>query len=269
MSELELTVRFLRHGTDPDIPCVERELVHVERCWRLPPEQCALVLVDCWAEHFIASHAAESARIMRETLRPVVDAARRAGVAIVHAPSPTYVEAYPQWVAYADDGQLGFVTAPRPPGDDWPPPEFRARTGEYAAFARPAEPRISEWVKEPGRYRISETLAPQPGDWVIADGDQLHRLLHHRRLLHLFYAGFATNMCILHRDYGTRAMGRRGYNIILLRDCTTGIECRDTVEGQWQTRSAIYSLEVMTGCSALGSELLAACNAQTAPANAH
>lgn len=257
MANLKLPVRFLRHGTDDGIECIEEEILHEERHWSLPAEQSALVLVDCWAEHFIRSHQENSGRIMQEVLAPVVEAARRAGVLVIHAPSPNYIDIYPQWVAYASDRDLGFE--PPAPIPAWPPAEFRNRAGEYAAYKRPEEPKVREWLTDMSRYRIADVLAPQPGDFVIRTGDQLHRLLTHQHRLHLFYAGFATNMCILYRDYGTRDMGRRGYNILLLRDCTDGIECRETREGRWQTQAAILSIEVGVGCSVTSQDFLRAC----------
>ncbi len=261
---MNLTVRYLRHGTDDGVPCREPAIRLQEREWTLPPAQAAFVLVDCWAEHFIESHAEDSARMMRERLVPVLDAARRAGILIIHAPSPTYIQAYPRWVAYASDQDLGFAPAGAG-GDDWPPPEFRRREGEYAAYARPKEPKIVEWVKDPSHYRIHDAVAPQPGDFVIKNGDQLHRLLKHQQRMHLFYAGFATNMCILFRDYGTRAMSQRGYNIILLRDCTTGIEYADTVHGRWLTHAAIASIEVGVGHTTTSEQFLSACAALPSP----
>lgn len=257
MSNLRLPVRYYRHGTDDGVECVEENFRHREREWSVPAEQSALVLVDCWAEHFIKSHEANSSRIMLEVLLPAVQAARAAGVTVIHAPSPTYVQAYPQWVAYASDRELGLEAPPDP--DAWPPAEFRRREGEYAAFAKPAEPKITEWVKEPRRYRIFEPLGPEPGDFVVATGDQLHRLLKHRKLLHLFYAGFAANICVLYRDYGARAMAQRGYNVVLLRDATMGIEAHDTVEGSWLTHAAIRSIEMLTGHSATAANFVEAC----------
>jgi nicotinamidase-related amidase len=262
VADLHLTVRFLRHGTDDGVECLEENIEFAERRWSLPAEQAALVLVDCWAEHFIGSHAAASGRIIREILAPAVDAARAAGITIVHAPSPTYIEAYPQWVAYAGDRDLGLEPPPPPAG--WPPAEFRRREGEYEQFARFREPRVREWVTDPSRYRIHAALEPQPGDFVIKTGDQLHRLLEHRKLLHLFYAGFASNICMLYRDYGTRAMSQRGYNVIVLRDCTTGIEMQETVEGQWLTRAALMSIEMSAGHSTTAADLVRACRAPTA-----
>ena len=259
MSNLRLTVRYYRHGTDLDTDCLEANFEHREREWSLPASQAALVLVDCWAEHFIRSHEENSGRIIRDVIRPVVEAARAAGVTIVHAPSPTYIRAYPQWLAYAADRDLGLE--PAPPADSWPPAEFRKKEGEYAQFAKPVEPRIHDWVKDASHYRICEAIEPQPGDFVVATGDQLHRLLKHRGILHLFYAGFATNICVLYRDYGTRAMAQRGYNVTLLRDATMGIEAHDTVEGSWLTLAAVRSIEMMTGYSAEAGEFLRACTA--------
>jgi nicotinamidase-related amidase len=258
MRDLKLTVRYHRHATDPGVECVERSLAPCEREWSMPVGQSALVMVDCWAEHFITSHQANSGRIMREVLKPALDAARAAGLTIVHAPSPTYVQAYPQWLAYAADRELGLETPA--PQDDWPPPEFRRKEGEYAQFARPAEATITEWVKDPSRYRICEDLGPQAGDFVVATGDQFHRLLKHRKLLHLFYAGFATNICVLYRDYGTRAMAQRGYNVILLRDCTVGIEGHDTFEEMALTQAAIRSIEMLIGHTTTAADLIRACS---------
>ena len=71
-------------------------------------------------------------------------------------------------------------------------------------------------------------VPPREGDRVIANGEALHRLLQRRGVLFLFYVGFAANMCVPFRDYGMRAMKSRGYEIILVEDCTTAIEVEDT-----------------------------------------
>lgn len=60
----------------------------------------------------------------------------------------------------------------------------------------------------------------------------------------MFYAGFAANICVQRRDYGVWAMLDRGYNIVLLRDCTTAIEHAETWDGMWLTRSSILDMEL-------------------------
>ena len=80
-----------------------------------------------------------------------------------------------------------------------------------------------------------------------------------RRIKHLFYAGFATNICVQFRDYGMQAMRKRGYNLILLRDATTGIESAETAGGLWATKAAIFYTEMKLGVTALAADLRKAC----------
>ena len=93
----------------------------------------------------------------------------------------------------------------------------------------------------------------------MATGDQLHDLLRANGLLHLVYVGFATNWCILNRDYGMRAMAQRGYNMILLRDATMGVEFPDTLAAEMATEMAIREVEQQLGFSAAKDDFLAAC----------
>ena len=94
----------------------------------------------------------------------------------------------------------------------------------------------------------------------MATGAQLHQLAQDRGVLHLVYAGFATNWCILNRDYGMRTMARRGYNMILLRDATAGVEFPDTVQTNFATELAIREVEQQLGFSASNADFFAACD---------
>jgi hypothetical protein len=73
----------------------------------------------------------------------------------------------------------------------------------------------------------------------------------------LVYLGFNTNACILTRDYGTMEMGKRGYEVIILRDCTTGMESFETSDQLLQTRGAILFLEMFGKYSMTSRELIA------------
>ena len=57
-------------------------------------------------------------------------------------------------------------------------------------------------------------MEPAPEDFVVATGDQLHRLCRDRGILHLFYAGFAANICIPFKDYGIRALRAGDNNVV-------------------------------------------------------
>ena len=54
-------------------------------------------------------------------------------------------------------------------------------------------------------------------------------------------------------------MAQRGYNVVLLRDATMGIESHDTVEGSRLTHAAIRSIEMLTGHSTTAGEFVDAC----------
>ena len=243
MSDFDLSVRYSRELSDPELPCREEHFGHGQMDWTLTQETCALVLVDCWAQHPVETHLERGGQIAREKILPVVQACRKAGMRVVHAPSPQQAKLYPQWTRYADEKALFGSTGP---GSDWPPEDLRRRTGTYATLARPPEPRIEQWRKEvlPTPRKIMDFLGPEPDDYVVATGEQVHRLCRHRGILHLFYAGFAANICVQRRDYGVWAMLDRGYNIVLLRDCTTAIEHAETWDGMWLTRSSILDMEL-------------------------
>ena len=239
MSELLLPVRYYRHHTDPGVPCVEANFQYAQHTLHIPTDQAALVLVDVWDVHPVASHLARTDEITRTRIVPVVRAARQAGVTIVHARSPSVAQKDAQSTRYAQAARR------EPAATNWPPPQFIDRAGEYAQYARPAEPMMDLWQERLAARRIQADVEPEPDDFVVATGDQLQRLLEDRRLLHLFYVGFATNICVPFRDYGMRAFRKRGYNPILLRDCTTAIEAHDTVDDLLITKLAIRDFEMM------------------------
>jgi nicotinamidase-related amidase len=260
----------LRHpesGTE----CVEARFRYSEWPVTVPMREAAVVLVDVWDTHVIASHAARTAEIARTRIAPVLGAARSAGIAVMHAPSPVQARRYPQWSHYASEADASAPAVRSWPfleGDDWPPPAFRRREGRFAEFRRPLPPAPPGLRGEREARRIDPSVEPEPDDFVVATGDQLHRLCRDRGILHLFYAGFAANICIPFKDYGIRAFHARGYNCILLRDCTTAIEGHDTVQDLRGTHQAIRELEMAGLASTITSHaFIAACAASAANAS--
>jgi nicotinamidase-related amidase len=240
---LRIMVRYLAmHSQGPD-DNVEANIWPIEESFEIDPRAIALVLVDTWNKHPVRSHLESTGEVMRRRIAPLLPVLREARIPLVYAPSPDVAPRYPQW-------QRRFGDRPSPPpasGSAWPPPELRARTGEYARYARrPGEKPpgyegpFPEWWAWDG---IADAIAPAPDDHVVATGQELHEILSERRVAFPFYVGFATNICVLHRDYGILAMGARGYVPILLRDCTVGIETHDTLPEMLATRMAIHDVE--------------------------
>ncbi len=257
MSTLSLRARYYRHSVDEGVEYAEGNFQRAFVDWEIDPGEAALVMVDCWDRHPIVTHQQRAEAICRGRIAPAAQACREAGVTVVHAPSPGQARLYPQWTRFACDAEL-FGAQSEPP--EWPPAEFRDRSGKYEQFAKPAEPMRDAWIEaELEHRRIIDCLEPQQGDFVVATGDQLHRLCRFQGIVHLFYCGFAANMCVPGRDYGMRAMHRRGYNVVLLRDCTTAIEADYTLEAMGLTEASILEVEMTLGFTVTADELISAC----------
>jgi len=257
---LQIEVRYTRECTDPDVPCREENLGYGTFAWEMEPAECALILVDCWNDYFLETYRDRAAAICRDRIGPLAEVCRKAGVRIIHAPSPDWARNYAEFNPYAGEGKA-------PPDEierDWPPRDFRLREGRYAAYREPrliTEPLCQAWLREfpPEKLRINRHVAPQQGDVVLMNGEELQRFCAESRVLHLFYAGFATNICVQFRDYGCRTMHDAGYNVILLRDCTTGIEMPETLASLSMTHASICNIEMKVGTSTTSEILRKAC----------
>ena len=84
----------------------------------------------------------------------------------------------------------------------------------------------------------------------------MHRFCKEKGILFLLYAGFNTNCCVLLRDYGTLAMRDRGYEVILIRDCTTGMESYDSQSRLGQTNGTVLFLEMFRAYSTTSNEII-------------
>ena len=256
MNTLDLRVRYFQDSTPADVPCRETEFVRREFEMPLPLFETALVLVDLWNVHFIESWIERAKQVTVDCVVPVIDAARKIGMTVVHAPSPSVAAQYPQ---------LQRHNPPQPSTPNtWPPPEFRSRSGDYNIYRGPRSqpPGIGvHWNKLASQLSMSPAIDVKDDEFVIATGQQLHELMEERGILHLLYAGFATNWCVLGRDYGIRSMSRYGYNIILLRDATTGVEFPDTYENLFTTEIAIREVEQQYGFSASNADFFKAADA--------
>ena len=259
MPSIDLPVRYGRELADLDLESHERNLRYGELHWSLPVKETALVLVDCWDEFPLASFVARAGAICQTKIRPVVEACRTLGLSVVHTPSPQWAANYPDFHYAAPAAPLKESTAPEEIETTWPPPDTK---GTFAVPRTGTEPRFEAWRQKvhPDGLRISRHLEPVGDDLVLSTGDELHALCHQRGIKHLLYAGFATNICVLERDYGVRAMQRRGYNILLIRDATTAVESSATVDELWATSAAVFYIEIKIGVTVTTQDLLEALN---------
>ena len=97
-SLVQLSVRHVLHEPNPPhLPYREEHFGYVHLPVSIPPEQAALVLVDCWDRIIVESFQERAERICETTIRPVLEASRSAGMTVVHAPSPPVAEKFRQF----------------------------------------------------------------------------------------------------------------------------------------------------------------------------
>ncbi len=281
MTELGLKVRYYQDSTIAGVPCRESAFVRREIEMALPVEQTAMVLVDIWNVHFIESYVEREQRVVNDFILPAIQAAREAKLPIIHAPSPELLlnpevaRQYPQ----AQRSPPGIEPPRSDDEPDWPPEAFRRRyqpsfngaDNPYYAYRGPRSqpPGIDvHWKELASELAMLPAVEVKENDDVVATGAQLHHVLAERNVLHLIYAGFATNWCLLGRDYGIRRMAGRGYNIIALRECTTGVEFPDTLDNLFVTEIGVREIEQQFGFTASNRDFVAACRSVSDAAKA-
>jgi len=117
-------------------------------------------------------------------------------------------------------------------------------------------------VHAPSGRPIAEGVKPLRGEIIIdasneiADDAELHSTLQRHGIETLLYVGFAANMCLLDKPYGMKSMHSLGYQVVLLRNCTTAFEFHDTLDGMWATRLAVRHVECFLGSSTTSQDFL-------------
>ena len=254
--------RYVTHA-DEGTSNIEANFGFVHKNVTIDTDHTALVLVDCWDHHYIGSWLARAKEVMTDRIAPLAAACRDAGILTIHAPGKNVSKRYVDWMDNPGDWN-------RSEADDWPPSDFVAREGPHAELhwgsEPPMSPELSEWMEYArDRMMIYRAVAPVAGDVVVATGDQLHSLLRDRGILHLIYAGFATNWCVLNKDYGFRAMTWRGYNGVILRDGTTAVETHQTYATEQMRDFAVLTMEMTMGYSSTIDELINALKSVSEP----
>ena len=241
-SLLVLQPRYIPLYTPEGVELAEINYVHRHLDWELPLEQVALVCLDVWANHFSRDTLERVDSITTDRIAPLVNLAREKGLTVIHAPGPLLAGREKNRVQLLPMGSKPQPTWPDSPL--WPPQDFRDKTGDFQQFERP----FKKDAEDRDRWRLTgrqyhPAVLPQEGEPIIANGEELHRLCAQREILVLLYVGFNANFCMVNRDYGLYEMNKRGYEIVLLRDCTTGMETAETADSQACTVGHIETFE--------------------------
>ena len=87
---------------------------------------------------------------------------------------------------------------------------------------------------------------------------QLEHVLADRRILNVIFVGFAANACLLQKPGAVADLSGCGYQVVVLRDCTTAIEAPWSVDSLAATRATMDYLEMCYGYTATSEDFLKA-----------
>ncbi|WP_306550176.1 isochorismatase family protein [Daejeonella sp.] len=248
--KLHVKPRYHRWHVNEGAEWLELNTGHANLDWNIPVSQCALVLLDVWSRHYLKEPTDRAEKIINEKYIPLLKKCRESGMTVIHAPSPQVAIKHPNWVKLISDEELN------PLPDAWPPREFRGLSGPYKDFRRPFEPREVEIQAMVKPHQFHPIAMPMEGEGVIATGEELHRYCKQKGILFLFFAGFNTNACMITRDYGALQMNTRGYQVSVLRDCTTGMENKETQAKLLQTNGALLFFEMFGQYTVTSDEII-------------
>lgn len=220
-----------------------------EQALEIDLDRTALLLIDVYqaaadptAKELVHSAwDAEFWRIIDDRLAPLVASARAAELPIVYAMNSAPLIALgrsPYGWTFRES--LGFD-----PEHDFSEPDVDPRE-----FRRGPLVQLS----------IPDKVAPQPGDYYVRKhtyngffATRLESVLRNLDVRTLFCAGFATDCCVL---FTIADAAFRGFQPILVRDCTLGSELPEEVETFANTRRTITSIEGFLGPSTTAGEVI-------------
>jgi len=128
--------RYYRLFTDPGVDMAVENYSYDELDWDMPLTEAALVCLDVWNHTpWAAIDTQERAdEIVESKIVPLVDTCRRSGLQVIHAPANPVAAKSPNWAKLIGEDEKRQPAYPNSP--DWPPSEFRRKSGKYAKYAR-------------------------------------------------------------------------------------------------------------------------------------
>ena len=181
------------------------------------PAETAIVICDMWDKHWCA-HATARVAEMAPALNEVITLAREKGVAIVHAPSETlgFYKEHPARkraeTFRRGGGSSWSGNLPTEKGAKWP---IDAKSGGCTECKHPN-------FKKDGRpwKRQIETLSIADEDFISDHGAEVANYFKEKGIKNVILTGVHTNMCVIGRPFGLRALKGKGFNVVLMRDMT-------------------------------------------------
>jgi len=245
-----------------DLPAGETAFVSLH-CWNIgcpggPPTDR-----NFWVGMGFPRTCDEEYRIMKEHIRPCLDAARSVGIAVFHVQAELIARRYPEWYAVEADVSAPALARQSAAERDGAPSPCEAPPSPIPGHTQKiiARSHGQEYANHPpyAEMDFPEICAPLPGEPIVHQSGQFDRLLRKRGIVNLIYAGFAADMCILNAPGGIGPMFGLGYRAVLIRDATLGVELVDTFDERIATRWGISFVETHWGDTITTADFLSSC----------
>lgn len=175
----------------------------------IDPARAAIVICDMWDKHWCRG-ANERVALMVPRMAPVLDALRKRGMLVIHAPSDTmdFYKDAPQRLAMQ---RLPQEPPPEPLKLPDPPLPIDDSDG---GCDTPGDKAHKAWTRQHSGIPVAAV------DLISDKGTEIYSALRARNATHLLVMGVHTNMCILNRTFAIKQMTRWGMRCILVRDLT-------------------------------------------------
>lgn len=175
----------------------------------IDPTKTAIILCDLWDKHWCRG-ATTRVGVLTEKINPLLRAARRKGMLVIHAPSDTmnFYQDAPQRRAI-----LAILPVTPPVPLELAAPKLPIDDSDGGCDT-PGDKMYKAWTRQHPAIEVG------PNDLISDKGEEVYSALRLRGITHLLVAGVHTNMCILNRSFAIRQMTRWGVRCILLRDLT-------------------------------------------------
>jgi nicotinamidase-related amidase/type 1 glutamine amidotransferase len=179
------------------------------------PSETAVIICDMWDRHWCDDATARVAEIAPEMNR-MLAAAREKGVKIVHAPSDCldYYAGYPgrkEAKKYANKRIAALADGSALPSEKdavWPVDQSDGGCENRGLKEHRA------WTKQIDALTIGDN------DLISDSGAEIGAYFRKKGIKNVILVGVHTNMCVIGRSFGLRAMKRMGMNVVLMRDMT-------------------------------------------------
>jgi nicotinamidase-related amidase len=222
------------------------EVKNIAEKWN--PKETAIIVCDMWAFHPCV-HATARLEDLAKEMNTVFDNARKKGILIVFAPSSHDIDKhYSHLPARKTSAKYRHGFGNPRHWDFWV--HGRGGEREHSHLAFPGE-KDAQWPLPGGDPNCFESRGKTPDfrqtpilvikdndiltdDFVEMIGNKEYKecLFKERGIKNVILMGVHTDMCVIGRPFGCRAMKMAGYNTVLCRDLTDSAwNCASRIKG--------------------------------------